>query len=129
MKKESKFKQILENYKDILEEFAEEQKGEFKYIFAFCDDEMKVDKRDYYKILALNLFFEFFNCIDLKDISFDEFYKVLKFDIKNNFGIFEFLIDNDKKSEKEKKEIILKYLDYYNKKEPIFPLMSEIGMF
>ena len=124
-----RFKEILKQYKKIIFDFQEGKRGVFSFIFPFCDKEMIVDERDLYKILALNIFFEFFNCTDEKKISFNDFYELLKFDIKNDYYIFEYLVNNEKKTQKEKKEIILKYLEYYKEKKPIFFLINKIKMF
>lgn len=127
-KTESKFKKILTYYQKIIDDFAEEETGKFKLIFPFCDEEIEIDRRNYYKILAINIFFEFFNCLDLKDISFEDFYELVKFDLKNEFYLIELLIDDNEKTQKEKKEIILKYLEYYKENKSILKLINELNL-
>jgi hypothetical protein len=77
---------IQNNIFEYLEDFEPEQIDKRKIKIVFCDKEMVIDVYDYYAIYALNLFFNFFNCIEDGDLI-NNFIKTVKEDIKQGHYI------------------------------------------
>jgi hypothetical protein len=118
---------IQNNIFEYLEDFEPEQIDKRKIKIVFCDKEMVIDVYDYYAIYALNLFFNFFNCIEDGDLI-NNFIKTVKEDIKQGHYILN-KIDELDLPDDEKKEWVKEYIDTIINKKDVLSFLIEIGLF
>jgi hypothetical protein len=118
---------IQNNINKYLEDFEPQQVNDRMFKIDFCDKELLINKYDYYAIYAINMFFNFFTCIDDADLI-NDFIKTAKQDILNENFILDKIDEYDLDAE-EKKEWIKEYIDTVKNKKDVLSFMIEVGLF